>query len=247
MEFKTLILGLAFSLGIFALKNGLGLHYLLMTNRGRAQKILLVFGLYVLVYAGIFSLSWWVLQKVAILDHFQTFLQVMRSGMLIHLLLAALLTVWGMVLLTSKQIRPTTSWGWVPLVMPCPVCALVIFFNVSLLLAFFPQAGIQPLILVWAGFSGLGLCSALLLALLLRRIGTSPESVLGSAMIFLAAFFVLSVIVMPQISRLDAIYSLASYQGEPPLVSPVQAVAAAALTLTAFAVGFAIKRQALKG
>ena len=247
MEMKALILGLSFSLGIFALKNGLGLHYFFTTSRGRVQKILLVIGLYVLIYAGFFLLSWWVLQEVAILDHFQTFLQAIRSGMLIHFLLAVLLAVWGLVLLTSSRSGAPKSWGWLPLVIPCPVCALVIFFNVSILLAFFPQAGVMPMIFGWAGFVSLGLGSALLLQLMFSRFETSPESILGGVMLAIAAFFVLSVLVMPQFSRMDEIYRLASYQGEASLVKPAQAAGLAAFVPAVFAVGFITKRKTIKG
>lgn len=247
MEFKALILGLAFSLGIFALKNGLGLHYYFRTNQARSGGKALGLCAYALIYAGIFSLSFWVLEQVSILNHFQAFQEVMQSGMLIHVILAGLLMVWGLILLASGRMGMKTSLGWLALVMPCPVCALVIFFNVSLLLAFFPGAGLTALLLVWAGFVGTGLGSALILTILLSRLETSPESVLGGAMVSIAAFFLLSVIVMPQFSQLDEIYRLAAYQGEASLVNPAKAAGLAVFALTAIVIGFITKRKTIKG
>jgi len=247
MEYKALILGLAFSLGIFALKNGLGLHYVLKTSQARVRSKVLGLCAYALLYAVLFALSFWGLEQVNLLNHFQTLQEVMRSGMLIHALLAGLLLVWGWILLSRTTTGSHRSLGWIALVMPCPVCALVIFFNVSLLLAFFPQAGMTSLVLVWAGFVGTGLVTALLLTLLFPVFKTSPESLLGGAMVSMAAFFLLSVMVMPQFSQLDEIYSLASYPGEKSQVSPAQAAGLAVIVLTAFAVGCAVHKHRSKG
>jgi predicted transporter len=238
MEFKALILGLVFSLGIFAVKNGVGLHYLLQASLRCTRDKAIVLTSYATVYAGIFLLAWWGLQRLTLLNHFQALQHVLRSGMLMHVLLSGMLIIWGLLLLIRDKGGKTAAWGWAPLVLPCPVCALVIFLNVSLLLSLYPDAGLAVLAGAWAGFVGLGIGIAIVFRLLTRQGSERPETMLGGAMLTIAAFFLLTVVLMPQFGQLDEIYRLASYESEKPPVTPEQVLALTGSIVGLFGAGF---------
>ncbi|WP_027370816.1 DUF2162 family putative transporter [Desulfovermiculus halophilus] len=238
MEFKALILGLAFSLSIFAVKNGLGLHYLLQARLGSTWEKVIALCIYAALYAGIFLSSWWILQQLVLLNHFQTLQHVLRSGMLAHVFLAALLIIWGLLLLVQDRGGKAAAWGWALLVLPCPVCALVIFLNVSLLLSLYPVAGFSALAGAWAGFVGLGVGTAMVFSLLARQENSQPEYMLGGAMLAIAAFFVLAVVLMPQFGQLDEIYRLASYETEKTTTTMEQILGVSGCVVVLFTAGF---------
>ncbi len=225
MEIKALVLGLAFSLWVFALKNGLGLHYYMSARPLGFWARFLVPGSYSLLYGVLFFLSWWVLQEINLLQHLAAWRQVLHSGMFLHVLLAALFLVWGLLLLRNNHSEGRKSLGWLFLVLPCPVCMLVVFLNTSFLLALFPESGLQVILLVWAAFVGTGLGTALLLSAFLPRMKISAESMLGGSMLALAFFFLLSVIFMPQFSELEEVYSLALYTSQEMLGHNIQEAA----------------------
>lgn len=247
MELKALILGLTFSLGIFALKNGLGLHYLLQARLVRLRmKILTLLG-YCLIYALIFLLVWWVLQRLDLLGHIQLLQRLFQSGMLLHCILAGLLSLWGFYLLKNNLSRRKKSWGWMLLIFPCPVFLMVIFFNISFLLSYFPQAGVSLTLAAWAGFITVSLVSAWFLKWGMALFRISPESFLGGAMLGIASFFLLCIIVMPQFSKLGEIYGLASYQGKKQDMKLDHAALIIPFFLAVFTLGFVSARRKIKG
>ncbi len=247
MELKALILGLAFSLGIFALKNGLGMHYLLQARLLRIRTKIIAVLSYCLAYAVIFLFAWWVLQQLDLQGHVQILQQLLQSGMLLHGILAGLLILWGLYLLKNDLHGKRKSWGWLPLVFPCPVCLVVIFFNISFLLSFFPQAGVSLALATWAGFIAFSLLTAWVLEWGMAYFRISPELFLGGAMLGIASFFLLSIIVMPQFSQLEEIYGLASYPGKEPNMKTDHAALLVTFLLAVFTLGFVTARRKSKG
>ena len=247
MELKSLILGLFFSLGIFAFKNGVGLHYLLSYKQNSARKIIFIIFTYSLSYVLLFTFSYIVIKQIELLQHFQGIQNLMQSGMLLHFILAALLSGWGFLLLKHKHNKNKISYGWLPLIVPCPVCLTVIFFNVAFLLSFAPDTGFISVLLTTLGFVAFSISTAIILSSWTNKTQLEPESTLGSAMLFIAAYFILSVIVMPQFNKLDEIYRLASYQGNKGLTNPSELILLIAFLGSGFLIGFLIKLYKLKG
>ncbi|MFO7802387.1 MAG: DUF2162 family putative transporter [Desulfovermiculus sp.] len=242
MELKALILGITFSLGIFGLKNGLGLWYMLSRLSSLGSKGIAL-GLYAGVYAGVFAMAWWGVHQLILIDHFQALHHVLCSGMAVHLFLAGLLGIWGRALLKNAGAGRHGSWGWLALVLPCPVCGIVIFFTVSFLLSFFPEGGGQVLVLVWAGFVGTGVVAALLFNLLAVRMHSPPELLLGGGMLGVACFFLLAVTFMPQFGQMDEVYRLASYDAQAPAVRTGHALFLVFAVTALFGVGFWVGRK----
>lgn len=208
MLYRSLVLGVLFGVGVFAVKSGVGLAYAVSRRKRLRRKvgILLCFSL---LYALAFVLIHLLLQRVDPVRHLPAIQRFLQSGMLVHLTMAALMAVWGLVLLKRSGDQTGASRGWLMLVLPCPVCAAVILFSTAFFVSLFPED------CLWVS---VGLClTFLLLSFLTFGIvsqhrglaARSPEAFLGGAMMLTAAYFVLSVTVMPQFADLDSVYRLA--------------------------------------
>jgi len=103
---KSLVLGILFGIGVFALKSGLGLTAALSRRRSRQRLFGLL--LFALVWALVFAAVALVLPRLDPLRHLAAIALFMRSGMLIHLLLAGLMLIWGVILLRR---RPAVAAG----------------------------------------------------------------------------------------------------------------------------------------
>lgn len=235
MELKALILGLGFSLGVFALKSGLGMYYVLNGRLNRGTGKVLAAAVFFGLYAGIFLFAWRIAPALDLLEHMQTVQKAVQFGMIGHVIAAIVLGIWGVMLLAGRN--RGTSWGWVPLVVPCPVCLVVIGLNVFFLRSFFPQSGAMIAVWVWAGFVGLALAAALLLRFARRYLSVDPEALLGGAMLGVAIYFLLAVVFMPQFGQLDEVFRMAAYQGEPQTTEPGHAAALLLFAVAAFGWG----------
>lgn len=218
MELKSLALGLSFTIGIFAIKSGAGLHYFISLKRSLKTKILLLL-LYGLVYFFIFIISSLLLKRIDIIRYFDIIQTFLRSGMFIHVLMAGGLFVWGIKLLKGKD-RRDKSLGWSALVVPCPVCITVIFLSEAFLLSLFPDSGHKAVLAAYMGFMVVVITMIMLMTLLSAKMDSTAESILGAVMLIMAVYFLLSVIVMPQFGDIEKIYGLAAYRSEKQAVNP---------------------------
>ena len=211
MEIKSLILGLVFSVGVFALKVGLGLQYYRISHPARTGRIRVEIA-WLLIYGLIFAGAALLVNHLNLGRHYELLMQVIKSGMMIHLALFGLLLVWGLSLLKKAGVNTTPSKGWVPLVVPCPVCLTVILFSVAFLAVYAAGHIYEAVLMLFLAFVGLSLVGRLLFAS--AGPSQSPETRLGAIMMAIAAYFLISVIVMPQFADLDSVYGLASYSGK---------------------------------
>ncbi len=238
MLLKSLIFGIAFSMGIFAIKSGVGAAYVVGRHRKKTKIALDIF-LFVLVYGIVFAAASIVLSRVDPVAHLAAFQGFFRSGTLVHLLLAALMAAWGVALLRRNPKTASKSRGWLMLVVPCPLCVAVILLSMGFLLAGFPDHPRMVVSLFFIAFVMIAL-AALGVA---RRYGRnhpeiSPESFLGSAMLLIAAYFLVSMTVMPLFGELNEVYRLARYRGPNAVQSYVPMISLAICIVTAFSVGF---------
>ncbi len=206
MEIKSLILGLALSIGIFAVKCGAGLSYLLVAGAAGPgkKKAGIALALFVCCYLLLFGAAWWILAEVQLLDHLD---------MVLHLVFALVMLVWGLFLLGKDANAPAhdisaktaAGRGWLLLMLPCPVCFSAIFCSVAFFLALYPGKD-APLISLITGFFLISFLTAAIFTLLAGR--RKPEHLLGRTMVFLALYFFLTIIFVPQFSGVDRIYRL---------------------------------------
>ncbi len=245
MEFKSLLLGLTFTIGIFAFKSGVGLHYFLCRKRQLKTKALLLF-FYGFFYLIMFMLSSYILQRINIIHYFEIVQDFLKSGMFIHILMAAGLIIWGVVLLKREGRPGRGNLGWVALIVPCPVCVTVIFFSAAFLVSYFPHSGYMAVLCAYLGFMAITIITVISMTLWSGRSGSTPESTLGTAMLIIAAYFFLSIIIMPQFGDIDQIYGLAAYQGEKQTVNTRDALTFYFIMVTLFITGFLAMRRKIR-
>jgi predicted transporter len=213
MEYRTLIIGMLFAMGMFAVKSGVGLHYLLTQKRNLKTKMGSLF-LYSLVYLCLFLVSAFILLRIDIIPYFKRVQAFMQSGMLVHIIMAVGLIIWGIMLLKGGEAHEKGSKGWLALIVPCPVCMTVIFLTAAVLISFFPDAGYAAVLWGYAGFMAIVVVTVIGMTILGIRSKSTPEFNMGAAMLFIAVYFILSVAIMPQFGDIDKIYRLALYEGE---------------------------------
>ncbi|GBC62546.1 hypothetical protein DENIS_3518 [Desulfonema ishimotonii] len=215
MACKSLILGIIFSIGIFAVKSGVGLQYFLSrTPSARAKTgAWLIFAL---TYLSVFGASGLILAKLDLMNHLTAIQAWIQSGMTIHLIMAGMLLLWGIRLLRQRDDVQTKSHGWLLLAIPCPVCATAIFLSLGFLTACYPDRPVMTAGLLFLVFLTINLATVWVMSAGTRTQDTPPEVVLGGAMLLIAVYFLLSVTVMPQFADADKIYRMSLASSETP-------------------------------
>ncbi|HET98400.1 MAG TPA: hypothetical protein ENN98_06875 [Desulfurivibrio alkaliphilus] len=206
MEIKSLILGLVFTMGVFAVKSGAGLGHGLRRQAG-VRRNLLVAGGFVWGYLLLFALAWLMVVRFDFLAHLQTVMTLAAGGMLLHFLLAALLLVWGVVLLQKRGHQPAVAGrGWLLLALPCPVCFAVILFSMAFLDNLLPG---NPWLIAWlaGGFMAVSLGSGLFFFFLSQKLDGQG---LGMVMVLAALYFLVTIAIVPQFGDLERIYRISS-------------------------------------
>lgn len=231
-----------FTVGVFAFKSALGLYYFLSQEKENKTRILFFAG-FSLVYGILFMLSAYMLHNTPIIRYVSAVQHIAASGMFIHILMAALLLIWGIFLLKTGSEGHSRSRGWLALVIPCPVCMLTVFFTAGFVSAFFPDSGYWAVFLAYKGFMLTTLLTLIVLFALGRSrwFAVSPDTLLANGMIMIAAYFFLSVIIMPQFADLDKVYRLAEYKGKQEGITAVQTVFLYSTITVLFLSGFCCK------
>ena len=239
MLYKSLILGVLFSIGVFAGKSGIGLAYLLGRTpswRGKAARLL---G-FALLYALVFALAAWGLRVLDPLAHLESIQRFLQSGMQAHLLMAGVMIAWGLALLRKPHQHGSASRGWLLLTLPCPVCATAIVFSLAFGLSLFPDHFSQVAGGLYLSFLIISLMVMGLMLGLGKMTAQSAESLLGGAMVLLGAYFLLSMAILPQFADVDTIYRLACHQSSGQTREVTTLLPLMVLTLLTFLTGFGL-------
>jgi predicted transporter len=240
-EFKSLLLGLIFGLGMFSVKSGCGISYLLSARNTFAGKAT-VFAAVTLTYLGLFVGSWYISSRIDLVSHFNHLKTFFGTGMVLHVLIAGGTLLWAISLLRTDEARHTKSFGWIALVVPCPVCASVIFFVTGFLVAFFPDNSFSAVMGAYGVYLATTLATIFLVSLSSRLSETTPERTLGLAMMFVSAYFLVSILVAPHFGELERIYRIARYTAKESAGNPNGAVTVGCILVLAFATGFVLRR-----
>lgn len=244
MLYKSLILGVLFSIGVFAGKSGIGLAYLLGRTPSWQGKIVRLLA-FALLYGLVFGLAAWGLRVLDPLAHLEGIQRFLQSGMQAHLLMAGVMIVWGLTLLRRPHYHGS-SRGWLLLTLPCPVCATVIVFSLAFGLSLFPDHFAQTTGGLYLTFLVISLAVMGLMLGLGRMMAQSAESLLGGAMVLLGSYFLLSMAVLPQFTDVDKIYRLASHQTSGQPYNFAALLPLLALTLFTFLTGFGLTLKKIR-
>ncbi|MDX9787511.1 MAG: DUF2162 family putative transporter [Desulfobacterales bacterium] len=240
MAYQSLILGVLFSIGIFAVKSGAGISYVLAVQKKKRAGVAAFF-LFALVYGVVFAGAAVLLKRIDPVRHLAAIQTFIQSGMIIHLVMAGLLVIWGLRLLTQPPASRTRSRAWVMLAVPCPVCITVIFFSAGFLITCFPDIPALAVLALYCAFMLVNLVTLEVMFLYRHQRPMAPESFLGGAMLLMAAYFILSVTIMPQFAEMENIYRLAMHHDQTHSQKVIHLVPFSILTAAAFIGGVAVK------
>lgn len=191
--------GMIFSLGIFALKVGLGLGY----GRVGAKGIALTLGGYTALF---------MLIAVAAGRLMHLLEPLLARGAYTHSLLAAGMIIWGIVVIVRGGRHGEHPAGErreglgsrLLLIIPCPVCLAAMTFSIWAAL----NAVSLPPLLTGLCLGSVFSVMALLVALLARaRSGAGSETSLGMAMIVVGLYFVASLFLPAKIEAARGMYA----------------------------------------
>ena len=210
------IAGILIALSTFGIKVGLGASAIcynrIIPGRRKFFFLLGIFLLYSFLFFSLYSLT----AQFQLLNYLDRFLQVLRYGMVIHLLIALGLIFWGVnLLLRQAPLLQRERSSQAPqeallLVFPCPVCAVVILLTISLAHSVLPFSLLHTTGLLFGIFFIISLATVAMLFPFRRQIGKADSSFLGLVMVIVALYFFLMVLIAPVYQEAQDVYRLAS-------------------------------------
>jgi predicted transporter len=186
--------GMLFSLGIFALKVGLGLGY----GKVKLRGIIATLTSYLVLFMVIALLAERLIRWLE---------PILRKGPYLHIILAAGLIAWGSYIIGSRgdgHAHTVRTGARLMLIIPCPVCLTAMTFSTW---AALNAVRLHPLLV---GL-GLGLAFALMAVIVMLAARLRPdnrsEAPLGLAMIVIGLYFVGSMFLPGKIEEAKGMYA----------------------------------------
>ena len=208
MEWKILIAGLVFTLGMYAVKCGIGLAEGVVGHEKRGQS--LIFAGALITHTLVFGGSYLVLTRVDLLNQYLRAQEMARWFMTVHLLLATLLLTGGSSILKQPIDEGKSMRGGWLFLLPSPICMGVILLIIAVLMGFSPERALEITSVAWIVFVVVASVSFAMA----RRMDTGfqrSQYLLGLVMVLTALWFLLSVLVVPHISELPDVFAMASH------------------------------------
>ncbi|MEW5691708.1 MAG: DUF2162 family putative transporter [Candidatus Hydrogenedentota bacterium] len=233
------IAGILFTLSIFGIKVGLGAAGICYNkNLSLRRKSLFlsgIFTIYLLLFGGLYIL----VAHFQLLNYLDRFLEALRYGMLIHLLIASGLILWGVRLLLPPQGSNICDYrGSFLLIFPCPVCATAILLTLSFGYSLFSISLSATTGILLGVFLGISLLTLLTTIPFRRKIIDSTGSFIGITMLIVAAYFLLTIIIAPIYQETLDVYNLASRNAEGGTQDSMSLLAILATVTILFGIGF---------
>jgi predicted transporter len=173
--------GMLFSLGIFALKVGLGLGYGKVRLKGVVAALTGYLALFMVI--------------------------ALRKGPYLHIILAAGLIAWGSYLVGSRgdgHTRTVRTGTRLLLIIPCPVCLTAMTFSTWAALHAFT---VHPLLVGLGLGSAFALMAGIVLSAARLRPGNRSEVSLGLAMVVIGLYFAGSMFLPGKINEAREMYA----------------------------------------
>jgi predicted transporter len=186
--------GMLFSLGIFALKVGLGLGY----GKVRLKGVVAALTGYLALFMVIALLAEPLVRRLEPL---------LRKGPYLHIILAAGLIAWGSYLVGSRgdgHTRTVRTGTRLLLIIPCPVCLTAMTFSTWAALHAFT---VHPLLVGLGLGSAFALMAGIVLSAARLRPGNRSEVSLGLAMVVIGLYFAGSMFLPGKINEAREMYA----------------------------------------
>lgn len=240
MEHTGIIAGVMFGLLVFAFKAGIGIAYRLSVTKTNRKKYTVIGSsvIYLMLFIGISYL----VQKMDITVYIGKLLPMLRTGTTIHIVLCVSMAAWGIYLLSSQNMgqrcaisncgrtvpafdtkhgaassttfharSSTDTWAWLTLALPCPVCMTVVLFSMSFLHAIFSE----HLLLITLGLYLFFIITLFLTVYGFHRIKdvkTPPKVLLAHLMLGISGYFLMLLVISPQLQGIIEIYDMVARQ-----------------------------------
>lgn len=226
--------GMFFSLGIFAIKVGLGLGY---GSFSRKLTVVVLGG-----YTALFMMIAVAAERLMKLAG-----PLLQKGPYTHTFLAVGLIVWGMIVIfkstglkegNAPKAVESFSTASLLMIVPCPICLSAMIFSTWAAL----NAVSQPPLLLGLCLGVIFSVMALLVTITARlRTGGMPQTSLGMAMIVVGLYFVLSLFLPAKIEAARGMYASFVTENQAPVSSNTGAVLVFMLVL--LSAGFFIRKK----
>lgn len=206
-EITGLLIGLAFSIAVFAFKTAVGEFYFLVNAVSWKQKTLFLL-LSTAAYGLLFFLAFLLL---SLFPETRLFMmerrEIFQAGIALHLLVAAGFFLWGILLLLSKA-DERKARGWWLLAVPCPVCASAIFLAVAFAELLLPESKrfvriFVPGVFFFVNFLVLGG-----LRFSIGKWNLDPRRLTGRLMVFVGLYFAGLLLLVPNFDRIEQMYRI---------------------------------------
>ena len=204
------ITGVLIAFSVFGIKVGLGLApHIYGRLISIPKKIMILAGAFLTYLALFFCLSY-LITHFNLEKYLDQFVNMLRYGMLMHLAIALGLLFWGAKLLLQSPDKGKNSSlaAGLLLVLPCPVCAVVILLNLALSCSLFSFPPFLTTLILFGVFSSVIFFTVCLIFPFRNRIKTG-RSFLGIAMSLVSLYFLISVIVAPIYPEIKAAFAMA--------------------------------------
>ena len=155
MILEALLAGMLMAVGAFAVKAGMGLQYLLSRIQGGPQARAGVLAAVGLAYFGLFAMCNGIAGLWEGIPPDGAARAILESGMLLHVIASAGLAVWGVHLLRRPDGEDGATRGWLLLVVPCPVCMVVLILSMVAARTFLPEEAWKVMLWIYVAFAAI--------------------------------------------------------------------------------------------
>jgi predicted transporter len=210
-ESLSIAAGLAMALSVFAFKTAVGEYYFFSIYRSTVKRTVFLaatWGAYLLLFVLAFAL----LSRFDLFGFAGNSSSFLQTGTALHLLLCGGLLVWGIRLLCHRPGETpdkADSNGWLLLAVPCPVCASAVFLVCAFARMLLPEYAAWLPVAVPAFFLLFNILFLVGLLGIGRLFSFQPLWFTGKMMIFIALYFILILLVAPQLQDVGKLYATA--------------------------------------
>lgn len=205
------ITGVLIAFSVFGIKVGLGLGSQLYSETVTTGRKLFVFVCALFSYLALFFVLYYIITHFNLLNYLDQFMSIVKYGMYMHLAVAFGLLMWGAKLLlkTSKDKQDITCRSCLLLILPCPVCSMAIFINLTLAYSLSTLTPFLTTIILFIIFCAITVLTLALIFPFRHKISTG-SSFLGTSMSLIAVYFLLTLIFAPIYPKIKDVFTMAS-------------------------------------
>jgi len=242
MDIKSIILGIAMSLGIFAVKTGIGQYYFIAQIANKWKRLLLLI-LLNFAYFAVFILSFVLIINIDFLEYFNEIQLFFKSGMTIHIVMAFFMFYFGWKMIKADNITPQLgkkNYSLLLLIIPCPVCSSAIFLTTAFMINIFPDKMLYSFGICWGVFFLITMFTLLILKL--HKSQKNINAFIGELMLLISMYFFFNIAVSPNFKDMEKIYRISKYEGDKIASTNTNYIWAYALIAFALFAGFIYKK-----